>query len=91
MAVQAGTITPFGIQLNTIGRISDHQARLAVALEPCDSFRAGRIATEHPMRPKQPEIAESRHGRFGKRRSGVCLFLVIQRQQIIDLAGVEPR
>jgi hypothetical protein len=31
MTIEAGAVTPFGIQLDAVRRISDHQTRLAIA------------------------------------------------------------
>ena len=40
-AVQAGAIAPFGIELDAVRRIGDHQLRLAVAQQPRHILRAG--------------------------------------------------
>ncbi len=91
MAVQAGTIAPFGIQFDSVGRISHHQSRLALAEKSSNSFGTGGVSTEHSVRTKQPQIAGAGHGRFGKRRRRIGVLLVIQRKQIVDLAWVESR
>jgi hypothetical protein len=41
--------------------------------------------------PKQPQIAGPGHCRFGKRRRGVRFFLVVKRQETVDLAWIESR
>jgi hypothetical protein len=49
-AVEASPIAPFRIQLDPVWRISDHEPRLAIPQQPSDSFRAGGVAAEHPVR-----------------------------------------
>jgi len=89
VAVESSPVAPFGVELNTVRRISNHQTRLALAQEPDDNIRIGGVSAEHSVRPKQPQIPRPGRRRFGKRRRGVGFFLIIERQQIVDLAWVE--
>src|SRR5579862_8652360 len=89
-AVQPGAISPFRIQLDSVGWISHHQARAALAQQPGYSFRTGGVRAENAVRPQHPEIAEPRHRRLRQRWRGVRSLLVIERQQAIDFARVEP-
>ena len=66
-AVQAGTVTPLAVQLDSVRRVSNHQQRLAVAKQPCDRFtflcRSSLRSVRSPRRPR------GRAGRIPPERS----------------------
>jgi len=89
--VDPRTITPLRIKRDAERRISHHQPRLALAQQPRDRLRAGRVAAEDPVRTEEPQITEPRYGRFRQRRRGVGFLLVVENQESINLAGIESR
>ena len=90
-AVQAGAIAPLGIELDAVGRVGDHQLRLAVAQEPRHILRAGGVAAEDPVLLPQSHRSPGRETGFsgtgGDGRS--ASLLVRDGEQVVDLLGVE--
>jgi hypothetical protein len=56
-AVQPRPIAPFGIELNAIGRVSDHELGFAITQEVSHNIGARRIAAEYPVLAADPQIA----------------------------------
>ena len=68
------------------------QQRLALAEQPRDVLRAGRVAAQHAVLAAEPQIAWLRRGDFRQRRSLVCLLLVDRiAQQRVEFVYVESR
>ena len=88
-AIQAGAVTPFGIQLDAVRWVGDHQRRLTLAQQAADVFLPQRVAAEHPVFFTEPQVARPGSGDRGKGRRLVRLLLVGDGQQLVDLLGVE--
>ena len=89
-AVQAGAVAPFGIELDAVRRIGDHQQRLALAQQPRHGFRRWWHRRTAPGADcgvaAEPQVAGAGHGILGQRRRRVGLVVVIRAsQQIVDL------
>jgi hypothetical protein len=53
-AIQAGAVTPFGIEFNTVRRVGDHQPRLALAEQPPDRLGRRGVAAKYSVIAQEP-------------------------------------
>ena len=67
VAVQAGAVAPFGIERNSVRRISHHESRLLPVEKPRHIGLAGSVAAQYAVRPAQPQITRARDRNFGNR------------------------
>jgi hypothetical protein len=62
--IQPGSVPPFGVEFDAIGRVADHQQRLAVAQQPSHGLWTDRIPAEYPMLFRlvtaKPSVTETR-------------------------------
>jgi hypothetical protein len=90
MLVEASSIPPFRIELDTVGRISDQQLGLVLGEQSRDVFWSGRISAQQAMRTETPQFSQPRHRHFRQRRRLLRFFLVHRIvQKRIELVNVE--
>jgi hypothetical protein len=62
-AIQSRAVTPLGIQLNSVGRIANHQPRLALAQQPGHRLLTGGIRAQQTVLmgriAAKPQVAKS--------------------------------
>src|SRR5690349_9040943 len=89
-AIQTSAIAPFGIQLDPVRRIRNHQLRFHVAQQLRNHVSLGAIPANEPMSSKHPDVAEPRGRILGYRWDGVGTVVVTRiGEEVVDFTVIE--